>query len=250
MLRSAFASMLLATTASLLVATSAIAQEKPLTRAETEALIKQVIQDNPDLIMKSLEAYQMQQQAESMAKAVKTIAAKKEELTKRPGSPVMGNAKGDVTLVEFFDYHCGYCKHFYPVLQKLMEDDKKVRIVMKEFPILSQDSELAAKAALAVNRLKPAKYADYHAALMKMNSQFTKENLAEKAAELGVDKEKLLKEMDSPEVFAELKANRELADAIGISGTPAMVIGNELIPGMADIKVLEDKLKKARENKQ
>jgi len=244
-MKSPFASLLIST-AALCFAFGATAQEKPLTNADVEAMVKKVIAENPDLIMKSVESYQMKQQAQAAVKASDSITSMQNDIVNDPNSPSVGNPKGDVTVVEFFDYHCGYCKHFFPLLTRLLDEDKNVRVVFKEFPILSEDSILAAKAALAVSKLDKTKYFSYHTALMKSSGQFTMEMLTDKAKELGIDPDAFKKAMESPDIANELAHTKDLTQSLNIAGTPALIIGSDLTPGAIEMDVLKAKVAAAR----
>lgn len=242
-------SMLLTTAAVAMFALSVSAQEKPLTRKDVEEIVKQTILDNPEVLMKSVESYQTKMRAEQMGKMQQSIIAMKDVILKDTNSPVAGNPKGDVVVVEFFDYHCGYCKHMLPVVTQLIEQDSNVKVIFRELPILSEDSTTAAKAALAVYQVAPKKYFEYHSALMKANGTFDEQKLLDIAKSIQVDPDKVKAAMNSPEVAKELSDTSDLAKAIGISGTPAMIIGNQLIPGAVDLTELKRRIKAERENK-
>jgi protein-disulfide isomerase len=223
----------------------AVAEEKPLSRKEVEDIVKQVILDNPEVLMKSVENYQVKMQAERASNAAKAIKDLSSGLD-TSSSPVAGNPKGDITVFEFFDYHCGYCKHMLPVVTQLLEQDKNVKFVFKELPILSEDSTLAAKAALGVYKVAPKKYFEYHSALMKASGQFDEAKLLELASSIGVDAAKVKTAMASKEVSDEISKNRELSQKAGISGTPAMIVGGQLIPGAVDLPELKKKIAEER----
>jgi len=219
-----------------------------MTDADVEAIVKKVIANNPELLVKSLQSYEAKEQAAKASKAAQNITALQGDLNDNPNSPSVGNPNGDVTVVEFFDYHCGYCKHFYPTVSQLIEQDKKVRVVFKEFPILSADSGVAAKAALAVNSIDPSKYFAFHTALMESTGSFDMSMLTEKAKEVGIDKETFLKAMKNPELSHELDHNKELAQALGIGGTPVIIIGTQFMPGAISYDMLKDKVAIARKS--
>jgi protein-disulfide isomerase len=210
-----------------------------LTKYDVENIVKETIKNNPEIITDSLKKAQEKQRADQEKKAKEALKSKSKELTSSKNSPVVGNPKGDVTVVEFFDYHCGYCKKMLPVISELIKSDKKVRVVFKEFPILSPDSELAAKAALAVYRVKPDKYFDFHTELMTETSQYSEESLLKAAEKVGVNPDKVKKEMNADWVNEELKKDRELADALAIRGTPAFIVGDTLLPGASSLEDLK-----------
>lgn len=224
----------------------AAAETKPLTKAEVEAIVKQYIIDNPGLIIASVENYQKKKMAEDAEKASKNVIALEGDLQNDSFSPSIGNPKGDVTIVEFFDYHCGYCKQFLPTITNEITKDPELKVVFKEFPILSEDSVLASRASLAVNSIDKTKYLPFHMALMKMSKAFTEENLTEKAKEVGISAAALKKAMENPEIDKELAKNADLAHALSVHGTPALVVGTEVVPGVIPADALEAKIAAAR----
>lgn len=221
-------------------------QSKPLTKEEVQTIIHDYIMENPQVIMESFEKFQRKQVEERMGKAKENITKFKKELTQNPLSPEIGNPKGDVTVVYFFDYNCGYCKRAFPTVTKLVEEDKKVRVVLKELPILGPSSELAAKYALAVNSIDKGKYFAYHSELMKFTGEKTEASLTEMAKKVGIKEDKLKEAVAKPEIGEYLNGIRQLAQDIGIGGTPAFVVGDELIPGAVDLDALKAKVQASR----
>jgi len=144
---------------------------------------------------------------------------------------VGGNPKGDITVVEFFDYNCGYCKRVAPTVSAVLNNDPNVRIVYKEFAILGPQSLVAARAALAAKR--QGKYHEFHDAMMSAE-QADGDSVTATARALGLDYEKLVKDMEDPKITEQLERNYRLATALGINGTPAFVIGDRLVPGAVD----------------
>jgi protein-disulfide isomerase len=184
----------------------------------------------------------MKRDAEEKAK--KALSEKRRELERDRDSPVLGNPNGDVTLVEFFDYRCGYCKQVAGTIQALATEDKQLRIVMKEFPILGKDSVFASRAAVAAQR--QGKYASFHMALMNHKGQLTEEAVLKTAASVGLDVDRLRAEMGREEIDAQLRRNYELAQELQIRGTPAFIVGDELIPGAVDLRTLRRKIAELR----
>lgn len=215
------------------------ADNRPLSREEVEAIVKKVIEENPELIMKSVESFQEKMAVDHISKAAKNLVLLQDKIAHDPRSPVTGNPKGDVTVAVFFDYHCGYCKHFYMQLAQLMKEDKNVRIVFKEFPILSRDSELASKAALAVWNIDKKKYFDFHSRLMQSSGDFTEESLLVMATQVGVNADTFKEKLADPELQKDLDTNKALAKDLAITGTPATIVGTEFVPGA----ISYDKLK-------
>ena len=201
----------------------------PEQRKELGALIKEILVNNPEILLEAqnaLEAKMDKIQSERMAVAIKEHAG---ELFRPTGSPIVGNANGDVPVIEFFDYNCGYCKKAFLDIAKLVDKDKKVRVIMKEFPILSKGSEEAAKVALAAKM--QGKYWEFHRALLQSQGQANEATSLKVAEKLGLDMARIKKDMASPEVQKEIDATRELATKMGIQGTPHFIVGDRIVPG-------------------
>lgn len=211
---------------------------------DIEKIVRDFLYKNPGVILEAVERYREQQRQEQAERAKLTIRKRKEELFEDPASPVGGNPKGDVTLVEFFDYRCGHCKRFAPSLAKLLEQDDNVRVVYKEFPILGPQSVVAARAALAARAQD--RYHPFHKALMSAKGALNEEEIMKIASSVGVDTDRLAADMKDPTIEDAIKKNHELAQALGISGTPALIIEDELIPGAVPLNVLKDKIAKLR----
>lgn len=226
-------SRLVAATVSFIAISYAAAAQTPatVTKSELPALIKEAIMNDPDMIMQALEKLRKQKEEQAKKDAEDALIKNSDTIYKNPDFPSVGAENADVTIVEFFDYHCGYCKHFLPELAKLLEADKKIRVVFVELPILSEDSVTAARAALAVNRLNKAKYFDFHRALMKETGKFEEAKLLSIAKKLGIDSAALKAEMAKPEITAILDSTRDLAQKLQITGTPGIIVGKQVIPG-------------------
>jgi protein-disulfide isomerase len=198
-------------------------------RKEVESIIKDYLINNPEVMMEvqnALEAKMDKIQAERTASAIKQHAG---EIFRPAASPVVGNNKGDVTVIEFFDYNCPYCKKAFSEIAQLMEKDKQVKVIMKEFPILSKGSEEAAKVALAIKL--QGKYWEFHRAVQETQGQVNEAAALRVAEKLGADMAKLRKDMASAEVKKEIDDTRALAAKLGIQGTPHFLVGDRVIPG-------------------
>ena len=201
--------------------------------AEQKTAIEQIIKDyllaNPDVMMEvqaALEAKMEKLNAEKFKVAIQKHAG---DIYRRSTAPTVGNLKGDVTVVEFFDYNCGYCKKGFADLAKLMDSDSKVKVVMKELPILSKGSEEAARVALAAK--SQGKYWEFHKAMITSRGQANEAAALKVAEKLGLDIAKIKKDMVGEEVSAEIATVRKLAQAMGIQGTPHFLVGDQAIPG-------------------
>lgn len=155
-----------------------------------------------------------------------------------------GDPAGEVTVIEFFDYRCGFCKRVAGSVTQLQKDDARVRIVYKDFPILGDDSMQAAKAALASQA--QGRHQAFHEALLAANGDLSREHVLQIASEVGLDTKKLVADMENPEWLTIIERNRALAKDLGITGTPAFVVGNELVPGAMDLPALKDLIARAR----
>ena len=177
-------------------------------------------------VQNALESKMDKIQAERMAVAIKENSA---ELYRPVASPVVGNAKGDVPVIEFFDYNCGYCKKALSEVSHLIDKDKKVRLILKEFPILAKGSEEASRVALAAKM--QGKYWEFHRAMLESQGQANEASALRVAEKIGLDMTKVKKDMASPEVKKEIEDTRLLATKMGIQGTPHFIIGDRIIAG-------------------
>ena len=176
---------------------------------------------------KAIEAYALKQKTDREAAVDQVVANRMSSLLTDPATLILGNPQGDVTIVEFFDYTCPFCKAVEPRLRQLLTVDKKVRLVVKEFPILQPVSLVATKAALA--SAKQGKYAIYHQAMMDFRGQLTDEMVFGMAKDVGLDVERLRRDMNAPEVAEAILMNFNLARALRIFDTPTFIIGNHLV---------------------
>jgi len=203
-----------------------------LDRKAVESIVREYILANPEIIAEAILALQEKEEAQARQAVVDAVRANRAELFNSATTPVLGNPKGDVTLVEFFDYNCGYCKAAHPERTAAVEADGKVRLVLKEFPILSPSSVEAARAALAAHL--QGRYAPMHEGLIAHKGALDTAAIDRIARAAGVDVERMRKDMESPTVTREIEANRALAQALGIRGTPGFVVGEQVVPGAID----------------
>lgn len=209
-----------------------------------ESIVRDYIRAHPEIVIEAIEAWREQQRLAQEEKARQVIIAERERLFRRKNDPTAGNVSGDVTVVEFFDYNCSYCKRVLEPFLKTVEQDGKTRVVFKEFPILGPDSRFAAEAALAARN--QGRYFEFHRTLMAVQARVSRRVVLTVAKSVGLDVDKLQQDMKSPEVQAAIAENLELADALGIRGTPAFVIGEKLVPGAVDAATLKSLIADAR----
>ena len=205
--------------------------------------IRDYLLKNPEIVEQALRVLRAKRQAEMKRRAEAAIAENGEVLRAHPMSPVSGNPQGDVTVVEFFDYRCGYCKRALPAMTALLEEDPNVRVVWKEFPILGPVSEFAARAAMAADR--QGRYYPLHLALMQ-EPELTERKVLEIAHKTGLDTARLQQDMKDPAIRGYIDETRRLAQEIGISGTPAFVVGDTLVPGVVDAARMKELVEAAR----
>lgn len=209
-----------------------------------EQRVRDYLLRNPEVILEALQILQERQRATEAENVRRTIAGRSAEILDDPAAPVAGNPSGDVTLVEFFDYNCPYCRQVAPTVTDLIADDPDLRVVYKEFPILGPGSEFAARAALAAE--KQGMYGPFHHALMNAQERVTEDSVLGIARRVGLDPERLVRDMTDPAIEAAIARNVELANALGIRGTPAFVIGDQVVPGAVDRSTLEKLIGRAR----
>lgn len=225
----------------------AAAADPPLTperRQEIEALVRDYLVKNPEIIVDAIDAMREKQRREKDERARAAVMTYRAALVEDPGTPVAGNPGGDVTIVEFFDYQCGYCKRVFPTLMKTVKEDGGVRLALKEFPILGPKSRYAAEAALASR--KQGKYTAFHMALMALRGSLTEAAVEAVARSVGIDVAKLKDDMSDPAVRDQIEKNFALANALNIRGTPAFVIGDRLVPGAVNLETLKLLIAEAR----
>ena len=209
-------------------------------RATLNSIIEDFIRNNPEIVRDTLIALAAREEAERKQTGLAKVRDDQ-------GDPVMGNANGTITLYEFSDYNCGYCKRVFEPIQQLVRDNPDVRLVIKEFPILSQSSLVAAKAAIAAEM--QGKFGDYHIAMMTYRGQITDAVVMRMVAQAGLDIEQLKSDMESPKTMAIIQRTREAAAALEINGTPGLVVGDTVVPGAIGLDELTKLIAKER-NKQ
>jgi protein-disulfide isomerase len=216
----------------------------PEQRKAIEAIIHDYLMQNPDVLIDALREAEAKASSDADVKAAQVLRDRRPEVFDDPATPVGGNPQGDVTIVEFFDYRCPYCKQVHPAIQKLLDQDPKLRFVYKEFPVLGEQSDIAAHAALAA-RLQ-GRYEPFHNAMMAAKGQITEELVYRIAGSIGLDVDRLKRDMTDPEIDRALSANRSLAKALELRGTPGFVIGDHVIPGAVDLDALKTMVADAR----
>jgi protein-disulfide isomerase len=197
-----------------------------------ERIIRDYLTKNPEILVELTNELDKRQAAEQSVQQQEAISQNADAIFRSPVSHVAGNPNGDVSVVEFFDYNCPYCRRSLPVVLKLINEDAKVRLVLKELPILSDDSVAAAKLALAAN--KQGKYFEMHQKLFAEPGKADKEKALRVAKELGLDVDQLQKDAEEPDIKKALDEAKDLAQKLDLKGTPLFLIGDRVIPGAPD----------------
>jgi len=217
-------------------------------RGEIETIVKNYLIAHPEVLEEAMNELNKRQAADEAAKHEASITANSKAIFDSPRNVTLGNKSGDVTFVEFFDYNCGYCKRAMTDMIDLMKADPKLKVVLKEFPVLSEGSVEAAKVAVAVRMQDPggAKYLDFHQRLLGGRGPADKARALAAAKEAGLDVARLEKDMASPEARATIEENFKLAESMGMNGTPSYVIGKQVVVGAIGVEGLKEKIGIAR----
>ena len=198
-------------------------------KKEIGQIVREYLLENPEILIEVSKELETRQKIAEEKQREDALTAGAKEMFHSPDDLVAGNPNGDVTMVEFFDYNCSWCKKGLPEVLSLIDKDKNLRVVMKEFPIFGGDSDYAAMAALASN--KQGKYWEFHLALLGHEGKLTRESVDQIAGAQGLDVAKLKADMQSPEIAQIIARNQKLAQDLAISGTPAFVIDSKVVPG-------------------
>jgi protein-disulfide isomerase len=217
-------------------------------RGEIETIIKTYLVSHPEVVEEAMAELTKRQAAAETEKHEASVASNADAIFNSPRGVTLGNKDGDVTFVEFFDYNCGYCKRAMSDMLDLLKSDSKLKVVLKEFPVLGEGSVEAAKVAVAVRMQDPGgkKYLDFHQRLLGGRGPADKARAMAAAKEAGLDTARIEKDIASPEVRATIEENFKLAEAMGMNGTPSYVIGKQVVVGAVGLDGLKEKISTAR----
>ncbi len=205
----------------------------PVRKSDVERIVRDYLLNNPEIVIEAIDEYERRKAHADRQSSRLLVGSRRQEIERDPGSPVGGNPKGDVTVVEFFDYRCSVCRRVHPIVAELVSSDSGIRRVYKEWPILGPGSVLAARAALASR--KQGKYLAFHNALMEAGGKLTGARVWELAGSVGLDVDRLRRDMGSKNIGKILKRNYALAEALKLRGTPSFVIGDDVVRGGLDL---------------
>ena len=211
-------------------------------RQEIELIIREYLLENPELLLEMQGALEARQQQQLAAKQKKTLKEKHDIIYASDHQIEIGDPNAKITVVEFFDYNCGFCFRALDDMNRLVQSDKSVRFVLKEFPVLGEGSVGAHRVSLAVSRLMPEKYGEFHVQLLGLSGPKDSERAIQLAMSMGADETALRSEMEKPFVVEAFRETYELADDLGINGTPSYVIGDEVVFGAVGYDQLEQKV--------
>jgi len=232
----------LATTALLMLPITAMADGMDEDRIKE--LVLEAIRENPGIVFEAAQLFEEQQQALQEQAAAQVLDTEKATLENDPNAPVLGNPDGDVTVVEFFDYNCPYCRRVKPEMEALLAADPNVRVVYREWPILGDGSVFAARAALASRN--QGKYEEFHWAMMQLKERAEEASILRTAEDIGLDVAQLRRDMNAPEIEEHIQTSMRLAQSLGFSGTPSFVIGDSLAPGLIQADQMIELIDQAR----
>jgi protein-disulfide isomerase len=215
-------------------------------KKELKVLFEQFIDENPEAIMKSVEKFRAMQEERTTKDATANLG-KHQAYFAGKDLPIAGNPDGDITMVEFYDYNCGYCRRFFEDLVVLLKDDKNLRVVFLDMPILSPTSELMARYSLAAH--KQGKYFDIHQAFMAYKGPQTEEAYNDVASKAGLDMTKLKTDLADPTLLDSVKKNMEIAQDLGVQGTPGMIVGEQIFRGYIGLEGMKKAVQEERAKK-
>ena len=217
-------------------------------REAIEKIVHDYLIAHPEVLQEAMTELEKRQQVAEAAKHKAAVKQYSEALFNSPDQVTLGNAKGNVTFVEFFDYNCGYCKRAMTDMLTLLKEDSNLKVVLKEFPVLGQGSVEAARVAVAVRMQDKTskKYLEFHQKLLGGRGQADNARALAVAKDIGLDMDRLQKDMKSPEVEKTLQQDMKLAEALGLNGTPSYVIGDNVVVGAIGLKGLQESINTAR----
>lgn len=234
---------------------AAIAEETPqvaevasgdaIDRKAVESIVRDYLLKNPEILLEVQQALEEKQQEEQRIAQLGVIKDARDDIYNSPYDAVVGNPKGKISIVEFYDYNCGFCKRAIQDMRDLTAENPDLRFVLKELPILGPDSQKAHVVSQAFHRLMPEKYAEFHNELLGGHARATEESAMKIALKLGADEAKLRAEMKDPDIMDVFADTYDLANKLSITGTPSYVVGNEVVFGALGKDVLAEKIVEA-----
>jgi len=215
-------------------------------KTEVEQVVREYLVKNPEVIIEAINELQRRDKLAEAERQRDAMKAMSSDLTTNPNDPVMGNPNGDVTMVEFFDYRCGFCKRVFDDVQTLLKEDGNIRYVLKEFPILGDDSVYASRASMAVWLHQRDFYAPFHGAMMSNKGDLSTDKVMSLAEKAGVNTDALVAQMKDPTIDKTFAATQSQAQALSLTGTPAFIVGDNIAPGAIPLAAMKQLVDAAR----
>lgn len=223
-----------------------VAQHTPTTE-DIETIVRDYLLKNPEIIVEALELLEQRREADQRAQQKQVISRNEGALYQSEHQIILGNPNGDITLIEFFDYNCGFCRQSLEHVEKLVEEDKNLRVILKEFPVLGPSSQEAARVAIAAAKTDPGKYLELHRRLLQARGQVNERIALVLSEGLGFDMQKIRSFMSEPVIDEAITEVYGIATQLGLTGTPTFIIGDEIMPGAVGYDVLRQKLDAMRQ---
>jgi protein-disulfide isomerase len=215
------------------------AQAENMANEDIEKIVHDYILEHPEIIKEAFYVLQEREAAAQAEKESKALSQMSEHLNQSPLDPVGGNPEGTITMVEFFDYNCGYCKRSNATVQALIDANPNLRVVYKEWPILSEASGIAARISLAVHLAAPEKYEDLHRELLNTKALHSDEDIWKVVTSLGIDRSAVEAKLDDPSIDEHLKQTTMLTQQLDITGTPAFIVGDQMLKGAYPVEHIQ-----------
>jgi len=219
-----------------------------VTSAEAKKIVREFIEENPEIIIRSVQKMQQKQMEEQMRERSELVKKNQKELTSAENAIILGNPDSKVKVIKFFDYRCGHCKTAHNNIEELLKSKEDFALILKPLPLLGPDSERAARISVAAYLISPSKYHAFHDRLFKAHS-LNENNLKKLAIESGYDKEVISDKMNSKEVTDIINDNKKAAGIVGLQGVPGFIIGEEFIGGSIPLPIMKEKISAVRNSK-
>jgi len=225
-----------------LLSSPALSQET-LDKAGIEKIVREYLLTNPEILLEVQNALEAKQQQELAASQKEIITAQKEQIFSAPYHIEIGNPNAEITIVEFFDYNCGFCQRALTDMEIMLQSNNNIKFVMKEFPVLGEGSIEASRVSMAFSKLMPEKHAEFHTELLGLPGHKDANSAMDIAVKMGANKDAVLAEMENPKIIETIQATYGLANGLGITGTPSYIVGTEVVFGAVGHDQLDAKIK-------
>lgn len=216
------------------------------TRKQIEAVVRDFVKSNPEIVVEALNSYRTKQFAESQKKTQETVDQLRATLENNKKDPVIGNANAKIKVIEFFDYYCGYCRKMLGINEQILSNNPDIQFIFKELPILGESSKKASRAAIAINMLDESKYKQFQKELLNLNEDATDELIKSIVRKIGIDVDNFSKALQNPEIDAILQDNIKVATQLELHGTPSYIIGGKFYPGALSDVMFQQAIDEAR----